>query len=136
MKNLFLIMLIACILTLSSCMTNNESVNQTSLKIETNSNQYSSKFLSVEFPKAYSAEENGNMLIISGTNGKIIIGGFTPSVGHPDPEEKDFPFQMITYSKDPKMESSAIPAALYYKHEDESTKKELLTIFKTVKNVP
>jgi hypothetical protein len=34
------------------------------------------------------------------------------------------------------MESDAIPAALYYQHGDESTKEELLTIFKSVKNLP
>lgn len=138
MKNLFLVMLTACVLAISGCATNTEVVNQTSFKTETSLNQYSSKFLSVEFPKTYTAQEDGNMLVISGPDGKIIIGGFTPSVGHPDPEEKDFPFQMITYSKDPKMEPGAIPAALYYRHGDKykSTKEELLTIFKTVKNLP
>lgn len=136
MKNLFLIILTVSVLGLSGCATNTEGVNQTSLKTESNLNQYSSKFLSVEFPKTYNAQENDNMLVISGSDGKIIIGGFTTSVGHPDPEEKDFPFQMITYSKDPKMEPGAIPAALYHRHGDESTKEELLTIFKTVKNLP
>ncbi len=136
MKNLFLAMLTAGILILSGCATNTEGVNQTSLKTETYLSQYSSKLLSVEFPKTYSAEENGNMLVISGAKGKIIIGGFIPSVGHPDPEEKDFPFQMITYSKDPKSELDAVPAALYYQQGDESTKGELLTIFKTVKKLP
>ena len=138
MKNLFLVILTACILALFGCATNNEEVNQTYLKTETNLNQYSSKLLSVEFPKTYKAYENGNMLVVSGPDGKIIIGGFTPSVGHPDPEEKDFPFQLITYSKDPKSERGGIPAALYYRHGDKykSTKEELLTIFNSVKKLP
>lgn len=136
MKNLFLAMIVVSILVLSGCSSNTEGVNPASSQTKANIEQYSSKLLSVEFPKTYTALENGNMLIILGENGKIIIGGFTPSVGHPDPEEKDFPFQMITYSKDPKMEPGAIPAALYYRHGDDSTKEELLTILKTVKNLP
>ena len=136
MKNLFLVMLTVSILTLSGCSAITEEANQTSLKTETNLSQYSSELLSVEFPKIYQAKESGNMLIISGANGKIIIGGFTPSIGQPDPEEKDFPYQMIAYSKDSKMEPGAIPAALYYRHGDETTKEELFTILKTVKNLP
>lgn len=136
MKNIFLVIIAVCILAVSGCANNNEGVNQTSLKTNTNLNQYSSKLLSVEFPKNYKAQEIDNMLVISGPDGKIIIGGFTPSVGHPDAEEKDFPFQMIAYSKDPKMEPSAIPAALYCRNGDETTKEELLTILKTVKNLP
>lgn len=136
MKNLFLIIFTVFILTLSGCATNTKGVNQTSLNTKQDLTQYSSKLLSVEFPKTYKAQENGNMLIVSGPNGKIIIGGFTPSVGYPDPEEKDFSFQIITYSKDPKTEPDAIPAALYYRYGDESSKEELLTIFKTVKNLP
>ncbi len=136
MKNLFLVMLTACILALSGCATNSEGVNQSSLQTKSDLQQYSSKLLSVEFPKNYKAQENKNMLIILGVKGKIIIGGFIPSVGQPDPEEKDFAYQMIAYSKDPKMESGAIPAALYYKNGDESTKEELLTILKTAKNLP
>lgn len=125
------------ILVVSGCSTNPEGVNQSSLQTKTDLEQYSSKLLAVEFPKTYAAQEDGDMLIISGINGKIIIGGFTPSIGHPDPEEKDFPFQMITYSADPKMEHDiAIPAALYYQHGDDTTKEELLTILKTVKNLP
>ncbi len=130
MKNSFLVILTLGILILTGCSTNTEGLNQTNLMTQT----YSSKLLSVEFPETYKAQENGDMLVISGLNGKIIIGGFTPSVGHPDPEEKDFPYQMITYSKDPKIEPSAIPAALYYQNGDETTKEELLTILKTVKN--
>lgn len=137
MKNLFLAMTIVSIPVFSGCSTKPEGVNPPSSQIRNDIEQYSSKLLSLEFPKTYSAQEDGNMLIISGVNGKIIIGGFTPSVGHPDPEEKDFPFQMITYSADPKMEhNNAIPAALYYQHEDQSTKEELLTILKTVKKLP
>lgn len=136
MKNLFLAVLAIGILILSGCSNNTEGVNQSSLQIKNDLKQYSSKVLSVEFPETYSAREDKGMLIISGANGKIIIGGFNTSVGHPDPEEKDFPFQLITYSKDPKMEPGAIPAALYYKNGDESTKEELLRINQTVKNLP
>ncbi len=77
------------------------------------------------------------MLIVSNAYGKIIIGGFTPSVGHPDQEEKDFPFQMIAYIKDPKMEGlEAVPAALYFTEGDTEMEGELMAILETVKKLP
>ncbi len=87
----------------------------------------------VQYPAGYIAKEDGDSLIISGNKGKIIIGGFTPSVGHPIADEGAIVFQSIAYSKDPKSEPGAVPAALYYKNGDINTKDELLKILKTYK---
>ena len=96
--------------------------------------KYSTQHFSVEFPNTYIAEQNDEQLTLLGENGKIIIGGFLPAQGHPDPKETHFPFQMISYSADPKMEHDlAIAAALYFQHGDEETKEELLKILASVK---
>ncbi len=139
MIKLFILFLTAGIFTLSGCGTTNKSVTQispTTSKADTQLSEYTSKLVSVQYPQTYQAKETGNMLIVSGAKGKIIIGGFIPAVGHPEVDKKDFTLQIIAYSKDPKLEpGAAVPAALYYRSGDTQTKIELMEILKTVKNL-
>ena len=139
MKNIHtLLFLIVLIFTLFGCKTTNQPISQVKpaeIELEAQFIEYKSKLISVKFPKNYEVRENGDMLVLSSTTGKIIIGGFLPSVGYPEADKKDFPFRSITYTKD-KTEAGAIPTALYYTYGDTKTETELLEILKTVNNLP
>jgi hypothetical protein len=95
--------------------------------------EYKTKNFSVQYPETYTAKESGEMLIISGPSGKIIIGGFKPSAGHPEADEQEIVFQKIMY-KD-KFDPGLPPAALYYRHGDLKTESELVEILQTVKSL-
>ncbi|MFA6514299.1 MAG: hypothetical protein WCT50_03375 [Patescibacteria group bacterium] len=108
--------------------------NQVSMVLkEQQLNEYKSNSISIKYPKNYEVKEKDEMLIVSSVNGKIIIGGFKPSVGYPEADEKVFPFREIMYTENPKLNADAIPAALYYIYGDTKTKTELSEILKTVK---
>ncbi len=72
--------------------------------------------------------------MITSDHGKLIVGGFVPSVGHPVPDDGDIRFQKITYTADPKMDAAAQPVALYYRNGDTVTEKELEDILAALKN--
>ena len=110
-------------------------VKESDNRVASSTSQLLSKNVSVELPVGYTAYDKDEMLIVLGPKGKIIIGGFRPSVGQPDPEEKDFPYQGISYSGDPKADPNSIPASLYYRQGDESTMNELSSILKSAKKI-
>lgn len=104
MKRIYLLIYIVCTITLFGCSTNNEPTNPVSLTPPDVPNRIikldKSKLISVEYPKGYIAKQSGDMLIVSNKKGKIIIGGFIPADGYPEANKKDFPFRLITYTKD------------------------------------
>ncbi|MBU0661145.1 hypothetical protein KKG22_03110 [Patescibacteria group bacterium] len=108
---------------------NGQVIDNSSVSINDDMRYYDSDILSFEYPNTYSMYEEKEMLVVLGEKGKVIIGGFEPSVGHPDPEEVHFLFQGIWYNKDPKMEvDRGVPSAVYYAHGDEETQKEIRQI--------
>ncbi len=92
--------------------------------------KYTTKNFSVQFPSSFTAEEIKDGLVIKNPKGKIMIGGFVPSVGMP--LDKQFgQAKIIMYSKD--KADGGIPAALFYAFGDEIIKNQLIGILKTIR---
>ena len=138
MKKTPLFILTLSLLILSGCGTTSTPTDQnasTTVGTETQLITYTSKKISVSYPKGYTAKESGDMVTISNAKGTIIIGGFTPANGHPFVGGKDIVFQGITYTKDPKVNVGALPVALYYRNDDAQTQSDLVNMIWTVKNL-
>ena len=140
MKKIYLSALMISLVLITGCGTANKSTAPLpSVEVKTSSDfiKYNSKLISVEFPKNYEAKENGTMLIVASADGKIIIGGFVPSVGRPQADDGDITFKSVSYSADKMLApESAVAAALYYRNNDTKTETELREILKTVKRLP
>jgi hypothetical protein len=73
MKKIYLFLFLSCAVILSGCgMVNNHA--PIALVTGNQLHGYTSKLLSVAYPKNYNARESGDMLIVSSASGKIIIG--------------------------------------------------------------
>ena len=84
-------------------------------------------------PDSYAITTTGQMAIASNKQGKIVIGGFKPSIGHPLVDEKPIVFQKIVYTQD-LSDPKTLPTALYYRTGDKKAETELMGILKTVTN--
>lgn len=142
MKKASLVIITLSLLIFTGCGKNSTPTVQTSTSTDTTTAAetqlitYTSKHFSVQYPKGYTAKENGDMVTISNAKGTIIIGGFIPSNGHPLAGGWDIIFQGITYTKDPKVNADALPVALYYRNGDAQTQADLVNMIRTVKNLP
>jgi len=89
MKKTSLLLLTLSVLIFTGCgktstpTVQTPATTDTTTTAETQLITYISKNFSVSYPKGYTATENGDMVTISNAKGTIIIGGFTPSNGHP-----------------------------------------------------
>lgn len=135
MKKTYLLLVLMSLNILSGCGNTSIPTTKIPFSLQESESQlipYKSNLFSLDYPKDYKVEEKDDMVIVSNSDGKIIIGGFKPSVGHPEANENQVVFQKISYNKDPKSELDAIPAALYYRNGDTKIENELKTILETV----
>lgn len=91
----------------------------------------------LRYPPTWNVSRNdkNGMLIVSNKDGKVAIGGFRPSVGHPLLDDKNLVFQKIVYTKDA-LDPGSIPVALYYRRGHVEMEAELMQIVKTVTPLP
>jgi hypothetical protein len=130
MKKLILAITILIALAFTGCATTNQSNTPEQTDETISSEIFNNDIFSLNYPSDFRLEEDSNNIVtISNSRGKIILGNFEPAAG-PAPSDDmtqeqidELPKDIIYHSYD-----DNVASALFYKTGDTETMQQLLKI--------